>query len=424
MATMTISTFTNENKTFYEKALLKRFKEKCRLYDLAKKTILPKKSGNTISWRKFLKLELPTAALVEGVTPTANHLDIVNFSTSLKQYGDYITLSDLIDLIGIDPVIAETSQLFGEQIAVVIDNLIRDELLKSCNVYYEDATNGTNSAISDITASDTISIKGINSTKAILKRYGAEPFENGKFLWFISPEMEYDLKSISGAGLLETWKYKDIAKIRDGEIGEFLGFRFIVDSNVVKISPDGASDAKVHKSIILGKFRGEKPFGVVELEGETGKPSIIFKGLGSAGTADPLDQRQTLGWNLKQFGARLLYEEAIMVYCCGSSLTPYEFADNYQEYDREHYAGAKSGNALAITNTLTSGNLNVVAGATVTITHNGRKDYTYTLASATTAKATVSGMVVTGVATGTSVVTLTCTETGQTATVTVNVTSN
>jgi N4-gp56 family major capsid protein len=42
---------------------------------------------------------------------------------------------------------------------------------------------------------------------------------------------------------------------------------------------------------------GQDAYGVVDVENSAeGKPSIIVKNAGSAGTADPLNQRSTIGW--------------------------------------------------------------------------------------------------------------------------------
>lgn len=339
VSTQRIAELTVENKEFYEKALLKRLIGTTRLYGLAKKKVLPRKSGSTISWRRFEKLALPTKPLEEGVTPDPNNLKITEYKASVKQHGDYIEFSDLVDLVGIDPILTESSELFGEQIAEYIDGLIQTSLLNTANKFYG------NGAVAKASAG-TITIADLNKMKAWLQKCHVKPWENGKYLFIIDSEQEYDLKSISGSNLIETWKYADTTKIIEGEIGEFMGFRFVVDDLAVNTETvgEGASAVTVHHALVLGKAHGESPFGVIELEGNTGKPSLIYKGLGSAGTADPLDQRQTLGWNLRAFGVTLLYEEAIIDYATTSGLT---LSDSYEAEHavttRAHYNAASTG---------------------------------------------------------------------------------
>lgn len=147
----------------------------------------------------------------------------------------------------------------------------------------------------------------------------------------IDPEVEMDLKNLTGANAswVDIMKYDKSEKIVEGEIGSFLGFKFVVSNNI----PTDATSTSVRKCLAFGK----DAFGVVELEGKTGKPSIIHKGLGSAGTKDPLDQEQTLGWKIPAFATRILHDEALVRYEVYSSATAVgEFADDTK---RSEYSG-------------------------------------------------------------------------------------
>lgn len=343
MPAQTLGNFSIEAKTFYEMTLLKRAKEHFRLYNLARKTTLPKHSGKTISWRKFLPLALPSTldtGLSEGVTPDSNKNDIIEFAATVKQYGDWIEYTDVLDQMGIDPYVVEVAELFGEQIGKVIETLISRVLVTSCNVWY--ANNKT--TLSVLTASDTITIADISKVKAWLTRCHATPWQDGKYLWFISPEQEHDLKNIAGNSLIETWKYASPERVIKGEIGEFMGFKFIVDNNIV-VKAVGASNAKIHHSIVLGKYAGQSPYGIVELEGNTGKPRLIYKE-----PKDPLNQVATLGWKIMAFAVRLLYEEAIVVYHSGTSIDYTSgFNGKYDDDDRKHYSALNEGNKKTVT---------------------------------------------------------------------------
>ena len=311
-----------ENKTFYEKALLSRLVPSFKLYALAKKKVLPKNVGRTISWRKFCKLSLPQAALTEGVTPTPNSLTILEYQDTVAEYGDFVELSNITTLNGIDPVLTETSELFGEQIAEYFDYLVREELVKSTNNLFI-----TGSADSAIAKTDTITIAAIAQIKALMQKRHVAPWVDGKYLFIINSEVEYDLKNLSANGFIEVWKYAKPDEILQGEIGEFMGFKFIVNDEAVKITQGKSYTSgettlyySVANCIVLGKVKGESPFGVIELEGNTGRPQIIYKGLGSGGTSDPLNQKQTLGWEIPAFKPTVLYEEGVMVFHVGTSL--------------------------------------------------------------------------------------------------------
>ena len=72
----------------------------------------------------------------------------------------------------------------------------------------------------------------------------------------------------------------------NGEIGKIGGVRF-VETTEAKIF-DGTTP--VYSTLVLGA----NAYGVTEVTG--GGLRHIVKQLGSAGTADPLDQRATVGW--------------------------------------------------------------------------------------------------------------------------------
>ena len=48
---------------------------------------------------------------------------------------------------------------------------------------------------------------------------------------------------------------------------------------------------------------------------------MIIKQKGSAGTADPLDQRSTVGWKATAFTAKILIPEYILRIECGSDFS-------------------------------------------------------------------------------------------------------
>ncbi len=330
MATMNTTNLSIELKEFYEKALLDRLIDQVQLYNFAKKTVLPRNVGSTISWRIFKSLALPTVALQEGVPPTETNLSIVNYQTAITQHGAFVKLTDFVEMVGIDPILTETSQLLGEQAAEYIDKLIRTTLYNGLQVRF-----GGNAADRAAVAAGTVAAQGIqfldlNEMVKTFKRNNVKPFAEGKYLLLITPEVEMDLKNLTGANTswIDISKYNNTEMIMKGEIGSLLGFKIIVDNNLEVVS------TSVHLCLAMGA----DAFGVVEIAGGSGKPSIIYKGLGSAGVADPLDQIQTLGWKLPGFTTRIIYEEALIRYEVKSGAPAAALVDA----QREHYQSANS----------------------------------------------------------------------------------
>ena len=85
----------------------------------------------------------------------------------------------------------------------------------------------------------------------------------------------------------------------EGEIGEIAGVRFVQ-----------TTEAKIYDGGVFGSlFFGEGAYGTTDIAG--GGMETIVKQKGSAGTADPLDQRSSVGWKgLKT--AELLIEQYLV----------------------------------------------------------------------------------------------------------------
>lgn len=340
----TLETFTIENKTFYEKNLLKELQRNLHLAKFAKKAILPRNHGDTISWRTIKNLEVPTESITEGVVPEPSKLDIVEYKTTIKEEGSYIPLTDKIDFAGIDPIVTEASESLGYQAAERIDNIIRTELEKSVNVLY--AGNATSRNGLTDTTKHIITNKDINKAVRILKTFNVKPLEGGDYVMLIHPDMEYELKSQEGNGSwLDISKYAASTKLLEGEIGKMLGVRFVVDNGISVIDNNvSGTTYKVYKNILLGK----EGFGTVSLDGEAAKPKIIHQPLGSGGAYDPLYQIQTLGWKIEGFGARILRDEAVLIYECLSTL---DELDEIEDENRTHFSSKNEG-AEALSKTL------------------------------------------------------------------------
>jgi N4-gp56 family major capsid protein len=103
-------------------------------------------------------------------------------------------------------------------------------------------------------------------------------------------------------------EYQDTSNIYNGELGKIAGVRFVE-----------SSEAKVYENGVFGcLFMGANAYGTTEIEG--GGLTTIIKQKGSAGTADPLDQRSSIGWKAIKT-ARILVEHYLIRVECKSKLS-------------------------------------------------------------------------------------------------------
>ena len=275
-----------EMKTFYDMTLIDEAQASLVHDQFAQKRPIPKNSGKTIEFRKFSSLPKAMTPLTEGVTPDGKSLNVTAITATVAQYGDYITQSDVLELTTIDNTIVEATKLLGRQAGLTLDTVTRNVLQSGTNVTYcpKVAADGTETAVTSRNGLDNtcqLTVKVIQQVVAKLRAQNA-PTIGGKYVAIIHPYVAYDL--MRDPEWIETHKYAKPENLYEGEIGEVAGVRFVQ-----------TTEAKIYDGGVFGSlFMGEGAYGVTEITG--GGLQTIVKQKGSAGTADPLDQRSSVGW--------------------------------------------------------------------------------------------------------------------------------
>lgn len=273
-----------EMKVYYEKELLRNAKPNLVHSQFSKKHKIPKGSGKKIEFRKYDAVKYPENAdgtpktLVEGITPDGNKLKVTPVDATIEQYGDYVTLSDLLELTAIDNNILEATDALSNSAALLYDRLTRDQITAGTNVQYANDVSGRNAVV------DKISIADIYKAVNTLKRNNA-PKIDGDYIGIIHPDVSTDIQL--DTNWRSTHEYAKPEELYEGEIGKIAGVRFVETSNAQVFNEGGKG---VYATLIIGK----DAYGEVELEG--GGLQHFVKQLGSAGSADPLNQRSTVGY--------------------------------------------------------------------------------------------------------------------------------
>lgn len=307
--TATINTGTGSVATkpaaFYDKLLLKTLR--FRSFDhekFAQARPMPKRAGDTINFRQIGVLAPATTPLTEGVTPTGGTATVTAISATTRQYGDFIEFSDVVDFQQIDPIVAEYTKEQGVQAAETKDTLVRDELHAGSNVIYA----GGRTSRATLVAGDKPTVDLFRKAALQMKKNKVRPAAGGKYVVFISPDVTFDL--LDDAKFIKAYEIAQNNKpFIEGEIADVYGIKFVEVENwkVFEGAGGGTPAANVHSSVMFG----EEAYGVTKIAGE-GDVKTIIKPLGSSGTADPLNQRQTIGWKINAFVAKRLKEQAIV----------------------------------------------------------------------------------------------------------------
>jgi N4-gp56 family major capsid protein len=289
----TDSGLSAENKTFYDRTLLESAKPNLIHSQFGQKRPIPKNGGKKIEFRRYGALPKALTPLTEGVTPDGRKLTVTAIEAEVHQYGDYVALSDVLDLTAIDNNVLEATKAIGNQAGLTLDTITRNVLQAGTNVQYcpKVGATGTTAVTSraDIDATCKLTVDEIKKAVATLKANNVSKI-SGSYVAIIHPYAAYDL--MSDPAWEEMHKYTTSDNMYEGEIGRIAGVRFVESSEalIVKTSTNPA----VFCTLVLG----ENAYGITEVTG--GGLKTIIKQLGSAGTADPLDQRSTVGWKALQ----------------------------------------------------------------------------------------------------------------------------
>ncbi len=294
----------SNNKTYYDKNLI-RLVSPLLIHDQFADTVdIPKNHGTKMEFRGFEPLDKALTPLTEGVTPTGKKLDMYAIPVTLKQYGDYVTLTDMLQMTAIDNHVLEAQEALGDQAGRTLDTVTREVINAGTNVQYAD---GSVKSRSTLDSTKKLTPAAIAMAVRTLKKHNA-PRIHGKYMGIISQDTSYDL--------MQTQEYKDLFRYTDntsfknGYVFDLSGVEFYETSEAKIWASAGKNGEDVYSTLILGKGA----YKVTGLEGE-GLETIV-KQLGSAGANDPLNQRSTVGWKSLKAVAIVTQQYMVRIETC------------------------------------------------------------------------------------------------------------
>ncbi len=283
---------------FYDRALLERIVPLFLYNRYGQVRDIPQNATASIKFRRYGTLSAQLTPLSEGVTPTGSQLSITDVTATVSQYGDFVTLTDFLEFTTLDPVLVETADILGQEAGDTLDQLCRDIITAGTSVLYAD---GHTQRV-DVDSADVLTATEIKKAVRTLKANNAKKVTsminpttgynttpvNAAFVGIVHPNTTYDLKNATGWVAVES--YPSQSNVMDGEVGKVDEVRFVESTNAKVFAGAGASAIDIYATLILGR----DAYGVTRISSEAIRN--IIKPLGSAGTADPLDQRATSGW--------------------------------------------------------------------------------------------------------------------------------
>lgn len=234
--------------------------------------VMPTNETKTAKWRRYEKFPLPTAAVVEGITPSSVKPTTTDVETTLQQMIQISELTDVVADTHEDNVLQQMIERISEAMSEALETRRFWKLRAGTNVLY---TNGTsrsevNTPISiDVQRRATRILKN-NLAKPITKvisastNFATEPVA-ASYVALVHPNQETDIRKMSG--FVPTESYGQM-KPYTNEIGKVEDVRYIYStifepwedaggtyngSGTAMLSTTG-TNADVYPIILLGQM--------------------------------------------------------------------------------------------------------------------------------------------------------------------------
>jgi len=303
---------------FYDRVLLKRGKPKLIHTIFGQKKNLGSKKGNTMKFRRYSALTVATTPLSEGVTPPGQQLSKTDLLAQVSQYGDYVHVTDVVDMTVEDPVLTVANEELGDQMGRTIDVIVRDILAATAST--DDCDLGTNGDTPTELTKNDIDTKAVQvllgnnaemHTSLVRASSGQGTSPIRPAFWGLSEiDLIDDLEAVSG--FKSTAQYPAQSGVLDAEWGATGNVRWLVTTEGYVSAGTSTLSADEYFNFILGK----NAYGIIDLD--AGNVKSIVKAFGSGGTSDPLNQRATAGWKAF-FVARILNDNFMLNLKCTHS---------------------------------------------------------------------------------------------------------
>jgi len=300
-------------------------------YLFAQKTDFTTGAGDTVKWRRILDLDSTERTIAEAITPPGQTLRKSDVLMVVQWYGDFVLHSDKVKYETSDPIMKISQRVLGDQAGKILDKVIRNAIIAGTNVMYIADDSGTEGAATANVAgrvSNTALDRAIRemrqnhfrpwkrSIRASAKE-GTHPVRDS-WPMIVDAEILFDMEQRI-VGYKDQSEYPTDQRLHASEQGVYKNLRLFltgqgyVDEGAGAALPAGietdatGTNCNVHYGLIVS----QDAYGAVRLGGEDAPFELIIHPLGSAGSADPLNQRGSVAWKAPQ-GAKILDDLGIL----------------------------------------------------------------------------------------------------------------
>jgi N4-gp56 family major capsid protein len=235
-----------------------------------------------------------TPWLQEGIPPTDESLAIFYEEYAAQQAGRTLAITDVALAQSPHNLMAVAAERIGINAGQTIDLFVGNILNAGmARVLYAAGTTRVGLAATNVMTGALI-----RRAVATLKAANVDPFPDGTYHAFIHPYVLYDLQAdATASGWVEVSKYAQPDQLLTGEIGKYMGVRFI-ESNVGNLFVNAGTPTAV--DVFSTFIFGPDSFAFGDLQSV--QAFLVSPG---GDHMDPLAQKAVVGWKA-MWGAKLL----------------------------------------------------------------------------------------------------------------------
>lgn len=287
---------TETAHTYWETALIYLAGPKLIHDQCAQLTKIPEGNSKTVEFNvaQNLSTDINANTLAEGEPGEGQQFTITPITVEVAQYGNYVEISDMLQLTAKHGMFKVATNLLSSQAAGVGDKITRNKMHECTSSFVAGGIDGLES----ITKETYLTVDDLFKAAARLKGKDAPTFPDGAYRAIAHPYVTKDLMSNAKetTAWLDIKKYANPEDILNGEVGKVGQVRVLETTNAKyykagdEAIPDAADGVNVFATIICG----DDAVGTTELSG-MGLRMIIKS---AAEIGGPLEQYGTAGYTL------------------------------------------------------------------------------------------------------------------------------
>lgn len=284
---------------YFNKLLLVRNKPKLIHTLFADRESMPSGHGKTVVHRRWAQLATREERVTEGVTPSASSLSKQDISSTLSQYIGWVMITDVLEFTCDNKILNRAGTELNDQMLRTEDVLARNVLVSTASVttasHGDPEVTCLNSDDVEIIANNLQNVDASPIAPQIdaSVRVGTGPV-SASYWALMHTALNRDLSRC--VGFQKVSEYSGQKSVLEAERGVVEEVRFLASSVAHKEGSATAAFPSTAGTYYYIAIIAKHAYGKVDLKVANAK--MIIHPKGSAGSADPADQRQTMAWKM------------------------------------------------------------------------------------------------------------------------------